>query len=393
MPFSARTSHLRVRKPDEASEVTFAELFFDLVFVFAVTQLSHHLVQHPTPMGLLQTTLMFLAVWWAWIDTSWVTNWVDPERTPVRVMLMVLMLVGLALSTSIPEAFEGRALIFALAYTALQMGRGLFVLWATHRHDAANFRNFLRIVGWQAASSALWIAGALTENGVRLMLWSAAVAIDCAGPAAGFWLPGLGGSTTQDWNVEGAHIAERVGLFIIIALGESILVTGATYADLDLGFGNTAAFLVAFTGSIVMWWLYFDSGAKRGSRRISSDENPGRLARLVYTYFHIPLVAGIIVAAVGDEMVLHHPHGHVGLAEIGALIGGPALYLFGNLLFKRSVIGRWPLSHMGGLGILALGAAMSAFLPLLGVAAWAAATLVIVAVWEAVARREGRTAT
>lgn len=390
MAFTARNNHLRVRKPDEHSRVTFAELFFDLVFVFAITQLSHHLLQHPTPTGLLQTALMFLAVWWAWIDTSWVTNWVDPQRTPVRVMLMVLMLVGLALSTSIPKAFGERALVFALAYTALQMGRGLFVLWATHRHDRANFMNFVRIVTWQAAASALWIAGAVAENDVRLGLWSLAVAIDCSGPAAGYWTPGLGASTAHDWNVEGGHIAERVGLFIIIALGESILVTGATYADLDLGIANTAAFMIAFTGSVVMWWIYFDSGAELGSERISHDDNPGHLARLAYTYFHIPLVAGIIVTAVGDEMVLMHPHGHVGVAEVAALLGGPALYLAGNILFKRSMVGRWPVSHLIGLGALAIGAAASAFLPMLAVAGWAAAALVLVAVWESRARAEGK---
>src|SRR6185295_14989996 len=128
MPLAARTSHLRVRHGH--SRVTYVELFYDLVFVFAVTQLSHGLLEHLTPLGALQTAVLMLAVWWAWIDTAWITNWLNPDRTAVRVMLFGLMLSGLVLAASIPKAFEERALAFALAYALGQLGRGLFMLWA-----------------------------------------------------------------------------------------------------------------------------------------------------------------------------------------------------------------------------------------------------------------------
>ena len=157
--FAASVSHLRVRHGHEHSRVTFVELFYDLVFVFAVTQLSHGLLEHLTPLGALQTAILMIAVWWAWIDTAWITNWVDPERAPVRLLLFTLMLFGLVLSASIPKAFEERALTFALAYIAMQAVRTLFMLWALKRHDEGNFTNFLRITIWHAADMPLWIAG------------------------------------------------------------------------------------------------------------------------------------------------------------------------------------------------------------------------------------------
>src|SRR6185436_12017854 len=159
-------------------------------------------------------------------------------------------------------------------------------------------------------------------------------------------------SATTDWNVEGAHMAERCSLFVIIALGESILITGATAAGLPWNFENAAAFVVAFAGSVAMWGVYFNIGAERASRLIASSDDPGRLARSGYTYIHILIVAGIIVAAVGDELALHHPRGHADAAVMAAIIGGPMLYLLGNLLFKRLSAPNAPLSHIVGLGLL-----------------------------------------
>lgn len=229
----ASTNYLRARSPHEHNKVSFTELFFDLVFVFAITQLSHFLLKHLTLMGAVQTGILFLAVWWVWIFTSWVTNWVDPERTPVRLMMYGLMLAGLVLSTSIPEAFEGRGLSFALAYVSMQVGRSLFMIWALKQHDWDNFRNFQRITAWLATSALFWLAGGLAEHDLRLWLWLIALAIEYVSPSLGFRTPGLGRSATTDWLVEGGHLAERCGLFVIIALGESILVTGATFSELD----------------------------------------------------------------------------------------------------------------------------------------------------------------
>jgi low temperature requirement protein LtrA len=386
--FAARANYLRPRAGHGHHRVTNVELFYDLVFVFAVTQLSHGLLEHLTPLGAAQIALLMLAVWWAWIDTAWITNWLDPERSAVRLLLFALMLIGLVLSASIPKAFEDRAVPFAVSYAAIQIGRSLFMLWALKNHDAGNFRNFVRIIVWQTAAAVFWLAGAWAKGPLRLSLWSVAVAVETVGPLAGFWLPVLGRSATADWVVEGAHMAERCGLFVIIALGESVLVTGATFAGLSWTAEHIGAFLVAFAGSVAMWVIYFNIGADRSSRLIASSDDPGRLARNGYTYLHILIVAGIIVVAVGDDLALHHAGDHNEIGTAAVLIGGPALYLLGNALFKRLSAPNLPLSHLAGLGLLALLILAVPMTTPLVLSAATSAVLLVVAVWESVSLRD-----
>ena len=381
----ARRNYLRERNGHGHHRVTYVELFFDLVFVFAVTQLSHGLLAHLTPLGAVQTAVLMLGVWWMWIDTTWCTNWLDPEKAPVRLMLFALMLAGLVLSASIPKAFEDRGLAFALAFACFQLGRNTFMLWAVKNYDAVNFKNFVRIIIWRGLSAALCILGAFFDSRTRLGIWALAFSVDFIAPAIYFWLPGLGRSTTADWNVEGGHFSERCGLFIIIALGESILITGATFADLSWTAEHVGAFLVAFAGIVAMWAVYFNIGAERSSRRFSASDDPGRLARSGYTYLHLPIVAGIIVVAVADELVLHHPGGHDGHTDIATacvILGGPALYLAGNALFKRLSAPYLPLSHIVGMGLLALLVPAVIVLSPLVLSAATTAILMLVAVWE-----------
>ncbi len=386
---AARTNHLRSRHGHEHARVTFVELFFDLVFVFAVTQLSHGLLEHLTPLGALQAAILLLAVWWAWIDTAWITNWLDPDKPAVRVLLFVLMLAGLVLSASIPKAFQDRALAFAAAYIAMLALRDMFMLWALHHHDHGNHLNFLRISIWHVACAPLWLAGALVDGPLRMGLWAVAVGIETVGPMAGFWVPVLGRSATSDWNIEGAHMAERCGLFIIIALGESIVITGQTFAGLNWNAAAVGAFAVAFIGSVAMWLVYFNIGAERSSRLAASSDDPGRIGRSGYTYLHILIVAGIIVAAVGDELVLHHPGGgHTDTKTAAVILGGPALYLLGNSLFKRLSAPNFPLSHTIGLGLLLLLIPAAMVAPPLLLAAATTAVLVLVVAWEWMSLRQ-----
>jgi low temperature requirement protein LtrA len=219
--------------PNQHSRVTYAELFFDLVFVFAVTQVSHTLLGRFTALGALQTTLLFLAVWWVWVYTAWVTNWLNPELTPVRLLLFLLMLGGLVLSTSIPKAFESRGLWFAAAYAAMQVGRTIFLLAAAPPTRPSVRMNAIRILVWLSVSAVFWILGGLAEGQSRLLLWAVALGVEYLSPAARFWIPKYGASSFEDWTVEGGHMAERCAGFIIIALGESIVVTGVTFADLS----------------------------------------------------------------------------------------------------------------------------------------------------------------
>jgi low temperature requirement protein LtrA len=378
---------LRARSEQAHSPVTNIELFFDLVFVFAVTQISHRLLAHLDVLGAIQAALLLAAVWWVWVFTSWVTNWLDPNKAPMRLLLFGLMLAGLILSASIPQAFESRALAFACAYVVMQVGRSSFTMWAVRGESEVNFRNFQRITAWLALAAVFWIAGALADGYARLGLWAIAMLIELISPSLGFWVPGLGRSLSTDWNIEGGHMAERCALFIIIALGESILVTGATYSDLAWSGETVAAFVTAFLGSVAMWWIYFNIGSERATRHIRASADPGRIARVAYTYVHLFLVAGIIVSAVGDELVLKHPHGHADVTTIAVLIGGPVLYIVGNLLFKWITAGWAPLSHLVGLALFIVLVPAAAHISVLALGALTSLVLVVIAAWETVSMR------
>lgn len=373
--------------PHQHSRVTYAELFFDLVFVFAVTQISHTLLAHFTPLGVLQVTLLFLAVWWVWVFTSWITNWLNPEKTPVRLLLFAMMLGGLVLSTSIPAAFDGRGLWFAIAYAAMQVGKTVFLWVSTPLSRPSARMNAIRITAWLSMSAVFWIAGGVAEGQSRLVLWAIALVIEYISPAVRFWIPRYGASSVADWVIEGGHMAERCALFVIIALGESVIVTGATFAELTWSAEILVAFVSVFLGSIAMWWIYFHKGAEAGSEEISRSSEPGRLARLAYTYLHMPIVAGIIVTAVADELVLKHPHGHSDLKTVLVSIGGPLLFLSGTILFKHSFRGFLQLSH--GVGIIALCvlAFFAGDLSPLALSILTTAIMIMVAVWESLSLR------
>jgi len=377
----------RVVVPHKHSRVTNAELFFDLVFVFAITQLSHALLHHFTPLGALQVALLFLAVWWVWVYTTWVTNWLDPEQTPVRILLFLLMLGGLVLSTTIPQAFEGRGLWFAIAYVSMQVGRTLFWLLATPPHRTLVRHNAIRILAWLCVSGVFWILGGFADAEKRLYFWVAALAIEYVSAAARFWTPGLGFSSIEAWAVEGGHMAERCALFVIIALGESIVVTGSTFAGLPWNAQNIAAFVSALAGSIAMWWIYFHKGAEAGSEMISKSEQSGRVARLAYTYLHMPIVAGVILTAVADELVLKHPDGHADLKTVISAIGGPMVFLVGTILFKHAIRGFLQLSHGAGIIALAILAGFASVLSPLWLSVLTTAILIVVAVWESMSLR------
>lgn len=380
-------SHLfRTRDAHGHAPVTNIELFFDLVFVFAITQLSHGLLAHLTLIGALQTLLLLFAVWWVWIYTTWVANWLDPDRAHVRLMLIVLMLAGLVLSSAIPYAFGKNGWLFAAAYCSMQIGRSLYVVWASWGVHEGRARNFLRITFWSLLSLPLWIAGALADPATRMLLWAAALLVDYSGPLLFFPTPGLGRSRGSDWDISGAHMAERCALFIIIALGEGVLITGATFATLPQDALHWLAFATCFLGSAALWWLYFDTGAARGSAMIGASEQAGVLARRAYTYWHIPIVAGLVVSAVSDEMLLMHPYGHIELPFLAVSVGGSLLFLIGNMGFKQATSDRPlpPFSHIiGSLLLLGIGAAawFGHWQPItLGIATFAA--LVFTAIWE-----------
>lgn len=381
-----RSNLFRARDGHGHAPVTNIELFFDLVFVFAITQLSHALLEHLTWLGALQTLFLLFAVWWVWIFTTWVANWLDPERANVRLMLIALMLGGLVLSSAIPHAFDKNGWLFAAAYCSMQIGRTFYMVWASWGVHPARAQNFMRIGFWHVLSLPLWIAGALVTPDQRLLLWGAALLVDYMGPITFFPTPGLGRSKGADWDISGAHMAERCALFVIISLGEGVLITGATFATLPQDGIHWLAFATCFLGSAALWWLYFDTGARRGSEVIEASEQAGLLARNAYTYWHIPIVAGLVVSAVADEMLLMHPYGHIEAPFLAVTIGGSLLFLIGNMGFKKTTNDRRlpPFSHMLGSALLLVvgaGAWFGHWQPItLGIAAFG--VLLFTAVWE-----------
>ncbi len=320
---------IRARGDGEQRATSF-ELFFDLVYVFAVTQLSRHLLADISWSGAAETAFMLVAVYWAWNYTTWMTNWFDPDTAPVRLVLVFVMVASLLMAVAIPEGFGEHALLFACAYSGLQIGRNAFVVLVTPR--GLFNQNFRQILAWSVLSAPLWVAGGIVDTeALRWVLWLGALGLDLAAPLVTYWLPGVGGTAMSQWQIEGAHFGERFQLFVIIALGESIVLAGATASRTGLSLEVVAALLLAFLSSTALWWLYFGQVAGRvlEAIRAATAEARGQIGRDIYTYLHLPIVAGIVLVAVGDELVIAHPTD--ALHDSGALValGAPALFLAG----------------------------------------------------------------
>jgi low temperature requirement protein LtrA len=381
---------LRARDGDE-QRVTPLELFFDLVYVFAVTQLSHRLLDHLSVRGVLETLMLLLAVWGVWIYTAWFTNFFDPTRLAVRLVLVAVMLASLLMSVAIPEAFGERALMFALAYVAIQVGRSAFTFIAFRKTLGASHplsRNFQRVLCWLGAAGVLWIIGGLLDAETRYAVWVLALAVDYGGAVVNFYVPGLGRSRTGEWTIEGGHFAERCQLFVIIALGESILVTGTTFAQIEASALAVSAFVVAFVGSVALWWIYFSRSAEAARDVFTSSEDPGRLGRYAYSYFHIPMVAGIIAIAAADELTVAHPGEHATLASVALTLGGTALFVTGHAFFKWAVFGVLPFSRALAIAALAALIPVGFAIPTLALSAAAGLIVVGLAVWDTLTNRK-----
>lgn len=370
-----------LRRGDGDRRVTNVELFFDLVYVFAVTQLSHHLLQHPSVVGALQTALLLAMVWLVWVYTTWVTNWLDPERLPVRLMLLVLMLASLVLSAGLPQAFSDRGLWVGVAYAVMQVGRSAFAV-AGLRGDPLQ-RNFQRILAWCVVSGALAVVGGFTYGGTRVGLWIAVIGVDLLGGAVGFNTPGLGRSTTEEWTISGSHFAERCQAFVLIALGESVVVIGSTLSNLhNVTSAQVGAFVAAFAGAAALWWIYFDRSADAGAQMITDSNDPGRLGRSAYHFIHPVMIAGIIVTAAADERFLTDPTAAVQAPTAWLVLGGTGLFLAGHAAFKATVWHTIPWTRLIALlllGLLGLLGAAGPSMPALALAGATAGVVVLLA--------------
>jgi low temperature requirement protein LtrA len=372
------------RQVDGVQRASNIELFFDLVYVLAVTQLSDRLRTPDLSLaGAAQTALLLGMVWLVWSYTMWVTNWLDPERLTIRLTLIALMLLSLVMSAGLPEAFAGRGQWVGDSYAVMQIGRSVVAMVGL-RGDGLE-TNFRRILVWCVASGAFAVAGGRVHGDARVWCWLAAVLIDVLGGVVGFAVPGLGRSTTNDWAIEGHHLAERCQAFVLIALGESILVIGKTLADLPvISREQWIAFVAGFIGAVALWWIYFDRSSEAATDVVVASADPGRLARSAYHLIHPIMVAGIIVIAAADEVVISHP-GQTSDARVTSLIlSGTALFLLGHAAFKAAVWHVMPWAKLAAVVVLAGLGGLSGHVSQLTLGALAGAVALVVAVSDRV---------
>jgi low temperature requirement protein LtrA len=381
-PMTTNSGAELLREPEDPQQATFLELFFDLVFVLALTQLSRGLSQHLTWSGAFQTLVLLLALWWVWVHTAGLTDIFDPRRPPIQLVVTATMLGTLVLAAVTPQAFGKQGLVFAGAYLGIQLGRSVFVVLVKPSREAR--RLYLRQLIWFGASAVPWFAGALTHHPTRAVLWALAVVMDSTATELRFPVPGRGRASTSEFAVTGGHLAERYRQFFIIALGESILVSGLAFGGSGLGAAHSTALVVSFATTALLWRIYIYRAGELLAAALTASRDPV-LTGLASVYAHLTMVAGIVVTAVGQELVIAHPLGHTRPAWTTVILGGPALFLAGRALFEYTVFAR--VSHDRPIGLLALTAAAPVTLHLPPLLAATAATVILAAIAVADAAR------
>ncbi len=374
------------RAAGEERTVAPIELFFDLVYVFAIGELSHHLVEHVDLRTSAETVILALAVVYAWYMTAWGANWLDPDRLPVRLLLVGLMFASLLMSTGIGEAFGGRAWLFVSGYLLLQVGRATFLIIALR--GRALGEHFVNDLVWELMAGAFWVAGAAADSDARLVLWGLAVTVTYAGAWAVHWLPGRGRRVDlEHTEVAGGHLFERFRLFFIIALGETVLTMGTAFIDQPVDAERLVALAVAFTGTVALWWCYFQRAERIGIERADSDEAAGAVGWWG-TWSLTLIVLALIAIAVGDQLAIAEPGDDATLGFTLLAFGGPAVFVLSQLMFQHRAVGEVSRSRLLALAALAVLAAATAPLTLLPGIVASSAVLVAVAIADTTAPGE-----
>ncbi|MBA3747720.1 MAG: low temperature requirement protein A [Solirubrobacterales bacterium] len=358
----------------QADTVTPLELFFDLVFVLALTQCTALMAAEPTWEGLAKGLLVLGVLWWSWVGYAWLTSVIDPEEGAVRIVIFAAMAAMLVAALCVPQAFGDAALIFAIAYAFVRIAHiALFVLSSA---EDPNLRKSVVGLGWSTAVGVgLLLAASFADGVLQGALWALALGLDMAGPAF-FGVEG--------WRLSAHHFAERHGLIIIIALGESIVAIGVgVTGEIDLGI--VAAAVIGSAIAAALWWLYFDVVALVAGRRLASAE-PGReqnaIARDSYSFLHFPMVAGIVLVALGMKKTLGHVEDPLKLVPAAALFGGAALYLLAHVAFRYRHVHTLNTRRLALAVLLVALIALGVHLPALASIAILAALLIVLIVVE-----------
>jgi low temperature requirement protein LtrA len=351
---------MSTREGERRQRVTALELFFDLVVVFAITQVTGFISERSTWEGLAQGLLILAALWWAWASYAWLTNTLDPEEGGVRLAVFAAMASMLIVALTVPDAFGADGVAFAVAYLVVRALH--LVLYAlAGRGDPDLSRAVMRIVPTSTFGPFLLVIAGFLDGPARVTLWGAALAIDYLGALVGHM---------QGWRLSPEHFVERHGLVMIIALGESIFAIGIGAAGIPLNAGVIAAALLGIAVAAAVWWSYFDWFAYAIQARLAELTGPARatLARDGYSYLHLPMVAGIILFALGLETTLAHTEESLGIIPAVGLFGGLALYFLAHVALRLRMGGGWgrgrPVAALVLLGMLGVAGQVSALVAL-----------------------------
>ena len=370
------------REPGAERDVSPLELLFDLVYVFAIGQLSHHLVAHVDLRTGAETVVMALAVFYAWYMVAWGANWLDPDPLSVRVALVGLMFASLLMSVAIGDAFAGRAWLFVTGYLLLQIGRCVFLIVALRGRPQSE--HFVNDLVWELLAGVLWVTGAIADADARLVLWGLAVALTYGGAAAQHWLPGRGRRVDlEHTEIAGGNLVERFRMFFIIMLGEAVLTTSSAFAGKPFTLERLLALAIGFAGIVALWWCYFERAEPIGAAAAETAQDAGTVG-LWGTWALTLIVLALIAIAVADELAIADPGDDATLGFTVLAFGGPALFLLAQLLFHHAALGRALRSRVLVLAALATLAVATAQLSLIVGIAVSSAVLLAVAITDTI---------
>jgi low temperature requirement protein LtrA len=324
---------------EEERKTSYLELFFDLVFVFAFTQVTALILEDTSVAGFTRSALVLAMVWWAWSAYTWLTNAVDVESIVTRLIMLAAMAGALFMALAVPDAYQDEAAWFAVAYFVVRVLQSALFSWGT-RHDLQELRATLKLAPWFVTAALVALAGGFTDGDVRAYVWSVSITIDVVGTLF---------VASAGWRVSPSHFAERFALIVIIALGESIVAIGIGTSGLERDLTFAISVVVALAGVATLWWTYFDFTAIASERslRRTPPEKRGPMARDVFTFFHYPVVLGIIFYAVAAKKTLEHPSDPLSDAGRWALGLGLAFFLLGLVLGRLRAIRRVAWERVG----------------------------------------------